>query len=133
MYRFDDIDFKSKLDLDYKLFNTKRIYRCEICGNVYYTSSNYFHACYAKKADTTSVDEKVSSINDRDLGDIKNSQALISTPIYFHDEIYAIWKKKGFKRHCKPEIKENTIQQTMQSTDSSQKEKFSFSPYDNFF
>lgn len=146
MYRSDETSFKSKLDLDYDSFVKKKIIRCEICENIYYASSSCLHNCMTKK-DNSVVSSNYNKINDvvmnnnvnninmeKDKSDLlKSGKLTIINNIRFYDEIYSIWKKKGFKRHRKLDIKENSKYQPLQTNNNPQTEKFSFSPYDNFF
>lgn len=124
--------YESKLDLDYDTFLTKKIDRCDDCGDIYYSGTTRGHNCNQKKQRMSPGAEP------RALGVVENFEinqlnALLGIRpvierVWFHDEIHAIWKRKNFPRHAKPEAQEQPPRQ-----ESHEKDKFSFSPYDNFF
>lgn len=136
----DEIKYRSKLDLDYDSFLTKKIYRCEECGDIYYTSSVQSHTCTSRKAVITEEINTQALVNGESFEMNRLNQLLGIKPVmgslWFYDEIYMIWKKNGFNRHEKPKLKDDImkpVHNTLQINENAQKEKFSFSPYDNFF
>ncbi|KAI5176538.1 hypothetical protein PAEPH01_2339 [Pancytospora epiphaga] len=126
--------FETSLDLDYDNFVTKKIERCDSCGDVYYKGIEPPHICGsadAYKHPTTITDPHA---NDSSSDTPSNTQTQEGAGLYegtdrnlLCGKIYTIWEKSGFKRYVvEDEEPKSRDKVTL-------KDKFSFSPYDNFF
>ena len=127
---------ESKLDLDSESFVTKRIGRCSDCGDIYYTGISSSHLCENKKSKTSmpvvSRSPDMQSYEKDRLSTLLDFKPVVEK-LWFHDEIYSIWKKKNFPRHEKQSIMEIKGMEKRSNEGKDIKDEFSFSPYDNFF
>lgn len=133
--------YESKFDLDYDNFLTKKIDRCNDCGDVYYTKAARSHACANQRSPSEIPAAMPDGFEIDRLGLILNIRPVVER-VWVHDEIYAIWKRSGFPRHSRPEagpclapelILKDTSSKDVLAKDPVSKDTFSFSPYDNFF
>ncbi|KAI4291317.1 hypothetical protein PAPHI01_0591 [Pancytospora philotis] len=124
--------FESKLDLDYDSFLTKKIDKCVACGDIYYAGARPPHACARQQgaqghdATRRPTDSAHSTIQRASYaGDARAKEP--ADGFCVRSAIYSIWKADGFRRHAAP------AEDCPSSSEEQCKDKFSFSPYDNFF
>lgn len=133
--------YESKLDLDFDNFLTKKIDRCNVCGDIFYAGVQPPHACSNKQRPlaaspgnnlrTTGLLLDPSESASENASAIESQQSSMldsaSTSSVIHDKIYDLWKSNGFPRHKKTSVPAES------GSDEHSKDNFSFSPYDNFF
>ena len=143
----EDMVYKSNFDIDANSFMTKKIYRCGKCGDIYYASSGDVHICGSKQTEymqSPPIPFKPIEMGKPSPGPRKRERASRCEFINFADEVYTVWRKKGYPRHQLTTVvndfsepfapqEEEPASSSPKSQQQNDSDKFSFNPYDNFF